>query len=89
MDPFFFYSGFSDRWYEKILSENGFKIETIVAAGDYYSWLALEMARTMKSHSFLAKLAVTPAFLYFYNKKKTAISTDILCMGYHVLAIKF
>ena len=46
MDPYFFYSGFSDRWYEKVLKENGLKIELLNAVGDYYSWLMLEMART-------------------------------------------
>ena len=68
MDSYFFYSGFTDRW--------------------YYSWLMVEMARTATSHSILAKLALTPAFLYFYNKKKTQTSVDTLCMGYHVVATK-
>ena len=87
-DPFFFYSGFSDRWYEKFLSENGFDIESITAVGDYYSWLAVEIARTAASHSIFAKLVLTPAFLYFYCKKKTQKSVDTLCMGYHILAKK-
>ena len=88
MDPYFFYTGFSDRWYEKFLSENGLKIESITAVGDYYSWLAVEMARTATSHSFFAKLVLTPAFLYFYNKKRTETSVDTLCMGYHIVATK-
>jgi len=88
MDPYFFYSGFSDRWYERILTENNFNIEILDAVGDYYSWLAVEVARTAKAHSFLAKILLTPAFLYYYNKKRTTISTDTLCMGYHVVAKK-
>jgi len=88
MDPYFFYTGFSDRWYEKVLSENGFKLESITPVGDYYSYLAVEIARTANSHSFFAKLVLAPAFLYFYNKKKTAASIDTLCKGYHVVAIK-
>jgi SAM-dependent methyltransferase len=88
MDPYFFYSGFSDRWYETILKANGLEIETLAAVGDYYSWLAVEMARTATSHSILAKLAVAPAFLYFHNKTKTRTSVDTLCMGYHVVARK-
>jgi SAM-dependent methyltransferase len=70
MDPYFFYTGFSDRWYEKILGENGFNIKTITPVGDYYSWLAVEMIRTAISHSFFAKLLLAPAFLFFYKKKK-------------------
>ena len=88
MDPYFFYTGFSDRWYEKFLSESGLKIESITPVGDYYSWLAVEMMRTATSHSFFAKLLVTPAFLYFYNKRKTAESIDTLCKGYHIVATK-
>jgi len=88
MDPYFFYSGFSDRWYEKFLIENGFKIELIEAIGDYYSWLSAEMLRTAMSHSIISKLLLMPAFLYFYNKKRTKVSVDTLCMGYHVVAKK-
>ena len=29
MDPYFFYSGFSDRWYEKFLIAHGFEIKEI------------------------------------------------------------
>ncbi len=88
MDPYFFYSGFTDRWYEKFLRENGFKIESISPVGDYYSWLMVEMVRTATSHSIFAKLALIPAFFYFYNKNKNTASVDTLCMGYHVVATK-
>jgi SAM-dependent methyltransferase len=88
MDPYFFYSGFSDRWFETLLETNGLRIEKLEPVGDYYSWLAVEMVRTAKAHSLLAKLALFPAFLYFFTKKKTKVSTDTLCMGYHVIARK-
>lgn len=88
MDPYFFYSGFTDRWYEKFLADYGFEIESLTPVGDYYSWLAVEMARTAATHSIFSKLLVAPAFLYFYNKKKTETSVDTLCMGYHVTAKK-
>lgn len=88
MDPYFFYTGFTDRWYEKFLSDCGFRMESISAVGDYYSWLATEIARSAASHSIFAKLALGPAFLYFYSKKKTSRSIDTLCMGYHVVATK-
>jgi SAM-dependent methyltransferase len=88
MDPYFFYSGFSDRWYEKIFQRNGLRIESITAVGDYYRWLAVEMARTALAHSLFAKIALAPAFLYYYNKRRTKASIDTLCMGYHVVAKK-
>lgn len=87
-DPYFFYSGFSDRWYERFLTELGFKIELIEPVGDYYSWLGVEMARTGLSHGVFAKIILFPAFLYFFNKKKSELSVSTLCMGYHVVAKK-
>lgn len=88
MDPYFFYSGFSDRWFEKILAENGLIPEILEPVGDYYSWLAVELARTAALNSWLAKLAVLPSFLYFMFKNKTEASVNTLCAGYHIVARK-
>lgn len=86
MDPYFFYSGFSDRWYEKFLPENGFDTVSISPVGDYYSWLSVEMARAALANSFFAKLALASAFLWLRRQPRTPTSVDTLCMGYHVLA---
>lgn len=88
MDPFFFYTGFTDRWFEKFLVENDFEIISCEPVGDYFSWLAVEMARTGLSQGWLSRLLLFPAFCYFYFKKKTHLSVDTLCMGYHVVARK-
>lgn len=88
MDPYFYYSGFSDRWYEKILGKYNFSIKEITAVGDYYSWMSVEIVRTAKTHSILAKLVLFPAFLFYFNKKRTKVSIDTLCGGYHVVAVK-
>lgn len=87
-DPYFFYSGFSDRWFERILPENNLKILSIIPVGDYYSWLGVEMARTASTHSIFAKIILLPSFIYYFSKKKTTISTNTLCMGYFVVAEK-
>lgn len=88
MDPFFFYTGFSDRWFEKVLSDNNMEITLCRTIGDYYSWMAIEVARTAANHSVFSKLALLPAFLYFMCKKKTVTSVNTLCIGYHVVARK-
>lgn len=88
MDPYFFYSGFSDRWFERVLSENGFRIISIEPVGDYYSWIAVEIWRTAMNHSIFAKLLLIPTFLYYFSKRKTSVSIDTLCMGYHVVAVR-
>lgn len=88
MDPFFYYSGFSDRYLERMLPENGFHIEILEPIGDYYSWLAVEIARTIKNHSIFAMFLLLPALFYFYCKSKSVLSVNTLCMGYHVVAKK-
>jgi len=88
MDPYFFYTGFTDRFYDKILTENNFSIKKIEPVGDYYSWMSVEVARTSISNSLLAKLILFPAFLYYAMKRKTPVSVNSLCMGYHIVAIK-
>jgi SAM-dependent methyltransferase len=87
-DPYFFYTGFSDRWYEKLLTQNQFEIEKLLPVGDYYSWISVELAREASANGFLTKLILAPAFFYFYNKKSTSESINTLCMGYHLTAIK-
>jgi 2-polyprenyl-3-methyl-5-hydroxy-6-metoxy-1,4-benzoquinol methylase len=88
MDPYFFYSGFSEKWYEKFLMDNNMDIEKIENVGDYYSWLKVEIARTALHHSLIAKILLLPAFIYYLNKKPTEESINTLVMGYHVVANK-
>ena len=87
MDPFFFSSGFSDRWYEKILLDNGLEPKAIKPIGDYFQWLAVEMFRTMRTNRF-SFILIFPAFVFFAFKKATHISQNTLCFGYHVVAEK-
>lgn len=86
MDPYFFYSGFSNRYLERILGENGFDIQLLEPVGDYYSWIGVELARTMRNHSLLSWIMNGPAFLWFMMRRKTPVSINTLCMGYHVVA---
>jgi 2-polyprenyl-3-methyl-5-hydroxy-6-metoxy-1,4-benzoquinol methylase len=88
MDPFFFYSGFSDRYFEKLLPENAFEILSLETVGSYHAWLMVETARSMRNDGIAALLCLWPALIYHYlrqrNPSRKAINT--LCFGYHVLA---
>lgn len=88
MDPYFFTSGLSDRWIDKILSENNFEIVSLTQVGDYYSWMSTEIARTSIANSLFAKIILFPAFLYFFAKRPTLASRNSLASGYHVVAKK-
>ncbi|MDA9819214.1 methyltransferase domain-containing protein [Methylophilaceae bacterium] len=88
MDPYFFYTGFSDRWYENILKENNFKIIEIIPVGDYNRYMLSEIYRTIRRENFFISLFLLPSLLYFLFKKPNTLSINSLCMGYHVVAIK-
>jgi len=85
-DPHFYTSGFSDRWFERVLPENGLVIESIDVIGDYYRWLTVELARSAKQGGIGAKFLLAPALLYLAIRRPSAASTSTLCMGYHVVA---
>lgn len=89
MDPFYFYSGFSDRWFEKILKDNKFEIEEIQTVGDYYQWISVEIWRTLSlEKNIIKKIFLLISFFYFYFKKSTSESINTLSMGYHIIAKK-
>lgn len=88
MDPFFYYTGFSDHWLNKFCLENGLRVESLDVVGDYYSWIGVELARTIKNHSIISSIFLLPAMLYYLFQKPTKASRNTLCMGYHVTAIK-
>lgn len=88
MDPYIYSSGFFDRWYEKILDENGFTIQSLEQVGDYYDWLAAEIYRNIRKKGLINKFLLLPAMLYFLFANKTEIITNTMNLGYHVVAIK-
>ena len=90
MDPFFYYSGFSDRYLRLALGENGFRDVCIMPVGSYHAWLMVEEARTIRHEGLLACMALWPAFLYHYLRQRRPSEKEIntLCFGYHVTAIK-
>lgn len=87
MDPYFFHAGFSDRWLERVLPENGFRILSIEPVGDYHSWMAVELARSCLRHPWAAPLLL-PALGVFWllSLRPSAQSRATLCEGYHVVA---
>lgn len=87
-DPFFFFSGFSDRWLNHTCQQNNLEIIKLTAVGDYYQWISAELARTMVSHSLISKILIAPAFLFYFFQKPTEKSVSTLVFGYHLVARK-
>jgi SAM-dependent methyltransferase len=88
MDPYHFYTGFTDRWYEYILEQYGFEIMELTPISDYYKILSLELTRIISIKGIFSALLLLPAFAYLYLQEKSKLSTDTLCYGYHILAKK-
>ena len=90
MDPYYYYSGFSDRYLKLVLEENNFQDIRIEAVGSYHAWLLVETARCVRYESPFALLTLWPAFIYHYLKQRSPSERDVntLCFGYHVTAVK-
>jgi SAM-dependent methyltransferase len=90
MDPYYYYSGYSDRYLKLILEENRFHDIKIESIGSYHSWLMVETSRCIRYEGLFALLTLWPAFIYHYLKQRSPSHKEIntLCFGYHVTAIK-
>lgn len=94
MDPFFFYSGFSDRWYEKLLADCSFVPIAIIPNGNYHRSIAVEILRTMRIGAKLVVLLriplLLPALAYYFLRslRPSPQSIASLVGGYFVLAEK-
>ena len=88
-DPHWYFPGFSDNWLKKHLPEHGYRIDEITPVGDYYSWIFVELFRSIKFQK-TSLFFNFPALLYYYIKSQKPSAEDIklLTMGYHVTATK-
>ena len=95
MQPYFYYTGFSEEYHHHIIIENGFEIVSIASNGNAFDVLAWETNRSSQFvnnmplrhiYSFFIRLIVIPIFnvLSAIDNK----SHDLLNFGYHIKAIK-
>ena len=97
--PYYFASGYSKYWYQKVLSENGFNIKEINLNGNYFEYLAQEINRLSgvasrySQMSFIDKLLARlfkPLILTLLGRfsNHDRGSAELLCYGLNVLAVK-
>jgi ubiquinone/menaquinone biosynthesis C-methylase UbiE len=97
--PYFFHTGLSKYWYEKILQENGFKINKITANGNYFEYIAQELRRLYFTAEEFANTkieeksntdnAIKNMLTILDNLNSTQHgSEELLNFGLHVLATK-
>ncbi|RLB88589.1 MAG: SAM-dependent methyltransferase [Deltaproteobacteria bacterium] len=95
--PYHFSSGFNTYWYERHLAEYGFKNIEITRNGNYFEFIAQEIYRipaTSKRYSDsrpnpveLFSMFILQRMLLRFSKRNKG-SSELLCFGYHVHAIK-
>jgi len=95
--PYHFATGFSSYWYEKHLGELGFSIDGLSPNGNYFEYMAQENYRLPLVSSRYANKKVTlfqMFCLYVVQRmlknlsEADSNSSELLCFGFHVLAIK-
>jgi SAM-dependent methyltransferase len=88
-DPYFYFSGFSDQFLKHWCQKCGLDIVTIETVGNYWSWLMVEVARSIRTVPWSAPLLL-PAFAYYFvrSRFRDPAAEATLCMGYHVIARK-
>lgn len=97
--PYHFASGFNKYWYEENLSDFGFKIEEIMANGNYFDYLRQELLRLpymmceINEKQNYDSIELNDAIMHTLIlleefSKKDLNSSEILCFGYMVKATK-
>lgn len=97
--PYFFNTGFSKYWHERILKENGFEILDLNYNGNYFEHLAQEVRRLYSISTnyskcgFLLKktirfLEIFMLVILTYLSKHNKNSEELLCYGINILAKK-
>lgn len=96
--PYYYYNGFSRYFYEYILKKEGFRIEKIEYNGNFYDYIKQELFRVPKVITkysakyfpdLLFYILSFPIFilLTILSKRKNN-SSELICFGIHVIAIK-
>lgn len=95
--PFHYSTGFNRYWYEKHLSDHGFAIQELQPNGNFFHFLLQEMSRidfvTDKYRGSKMNLMqrisrrIIKKFL-LKQALRDSYSSELLCFGYHVFAVK-
>jgi ubiquinone/menaquinone biosynthesis C-methylase UbiE len=89
--PYHYYSGFNKYFYEYHMPKSGFSIIEMTPNGDYSTYLAQELIRSMTYYGkapFFIKVFIAIILRYIKSRKDQKENLDLGCFGYHVRAIK-
>ena len=92
--PYHFCTGFSKYWYQHHLEQRGFRIETLVANGDWYALVRQEIRRLggqeRQRGCWTWPLAYAYALLglIYFALRGERKAEDLACFGWHCVAVK-
>ena len=96
--PYHYCDGFNLYWYQKVLTDCGFRILEYKRNGNFFEYILQELLRlplVLKKYSPIGVFSITlyivivPMVLIIYFLSKfSSKSEEQLCFGYHVLAEK-
>jgi len=94
MAPYHFCAGFSKYWYQHHLNQRGFRIQTLVANGDWYSLLRQELRRLgglerqRRNWTWPLAYAYASLGLVLLTLGRRNTTDDLACFGWHCVAVK-
>jgi len=94
MAPYHFCTGFSKYWYQHHLNQRGFRIQTLVANGDWYSLLRQELRRLgglerqRRNWTWPLAYAYASLGLVLLTLGRRNTTDDLACFGWHCVAVK-
>lgn len=94
MAPYHYYSGFSKYWYEHHLTQRGFRVETLIANGDWYALLLQEITRLGSMERQRGNWAWPFAYAYallglaYFKLRSNKRADDLACFGWQCVAVK-
>jgi len=94
MVSYYFCSDFSKYWYEHQLVQRGFRIQTLVANGDWYSLLRQEITCRGGLERQRGNWAWPFAYVYallglaYFKLRSNKRAEDLACFGWQCVALK-
>jgi SAM-dependent methyltransferase len=94
MAPYHYYSGFSKYWYEYHLIKRGFRIESLIANGDWFELVQQEITRLgglereRGNWSWPFAYAYSLLGLSYFKLRGNKRAEDLACFGWQCIAVK-
>jgi ubiquinone/menaquinone biosynthesis C-methylase UbiE len=88
MDPVFYNYGLSDNWFAQVGQEIGFSEVQVRQRGNYKSFMAYELVRSIRAFGVLSIPFLMPAFIFYFFSKWNRDAKDTMGQHYYITLTK-